>query len=92
MHDWTLLSIDFDWKHGRVAIVLEDTAFSERTLTAEEVLELKIPRANEWGPSVSVNEVFEIEQMPGAYLKLRLEMQSGDVIELVAKRINMPTE
>ncbi len=90
MHDWTMNEIKFDWRLGHVAIELEDSTFTTRTLIAEGVTDIQIPRANEWGPSVSVNEVSAIELLPSGLKKLRIEMQSGDVIQIVAERFTLP--
>lgn len=92
MHDWTLVSISFDWRNARVTIELEDLTFTVRTLIAEGVRELKAPKANEWGPSVSVNEVSEVEGEHSQGRCLRIEMQSGDVIQIVAERIALPSQ
>lgn len=92
-HDWTLVKIDFAWKAARVMIELEDSTFTKRVLIAEGVSELRIPRANEWGPSVSVNEVLETELPLGGGRCLRIEMQSGDVIYVAAKQMMlMPSD
>lgn len=90
MHDWTLVRIRLDWRDARVTIELEDSTFTVRRLIAEGVRELRVPKANEWGPSVSVNEVSEIEAEHGQGRCLRIEMQSGDVIQIVAERIALP--
>ena len=92
MHDWTLVRIGFDWRDARVTIELEDSTFTVRTLIAEGVRELRVPKANEWGPSVSVNEVSEVEAEHGQGRCLRIEMQSGDVIQIVAERIALPAQ
>lgn len=92
MHDWTLVRIWFDWQHARVTIDLEDLSFTVRTLVAEGVRELRVPKANEWGPSVSVNQVAEDEAEHGQGRCLRIEMQSGDVIQLVAERIALSAQ
>jgi hypothetical protein len=90
MHDWTLKRIEFDWRSARVTIELEDVTFAARTLIAENVKELQVPRANEWGPSVSVNKVSAIERLPSGMQRLRIEMQSGDVVQIVAERFTLP--
>jgi hypothetical protein len=92
MHDWTLVRIGFDWRDARVTIELEDSTFTVRTLIAEGVRELRVPKANEWGPSVSVNEVSEVEAEHGQGRRLCIEMQSGDVIQIVAERIALPDQ
>lgn len=90
MHDWTLKKIEFDWRAARVTIELEDSSFATRTLIADRVSELQVPHANEWGPSVSVNEVPAVEALPSGRHRLRIEMQSGDVIQIVAEHFAIP--
>ena len=89
MHDWLLRDIKFDWQTGRVVVALEDTNLIVRLLMADGVEELQAPRENEWGPSVCVNEAFPIEQLPSGLLHLKIEMQSGDVIQITAKRFEL---
>lgn len=89
MHDWMLVKIGFDWQDARVTIELEDLTPSVRFLVAEGVQELRVPKANEWGPSVNVNEITEGEAKHGQGRCLRIEMQSGDVIQIVAERITL---
>jgi len=90
MHDWTLKKIEFDWHAARVTIDLEDSTYTTRSLIAEGVQDLHVPRVNEWGPSVSVNEVSDIEPMSSGLHRLKVEMQSGDVIQIVARRFVIP--
>ena len=88
MHDWTLISVSFEWGSARASLVFEDTGAKKRTLAAEQVRLLEIPRENEWGPSVSVNEASE-EPGPDGGVMLRIEMQSGDLIRVYAAKVAM---
>jgi hypothetical protein len=90
MHDWTLKKIELDWHAARVTVHLEDSTYTARSLIAEGVQNLQVPRTNEWGPSVSVNEVSEIEPVPSGLQRVKIEMQSGDVIQIVAQRFELP--
>jgi len=90
LHDWTLLRINFDWYSARVMIELEDLTSVKQTLIAECVCELHVPKMNEWGPSISVNEIIEIDAPIGQRRRLNIEMQSGDVIRIVAEKIVLP--
>ena len=94
MHDWTLLSIRFDWKQGKVSIEFEPYN-TEKIIVffyAEDVSNLQIPRVKEWGPSVSVNEVTGPEKLSGENQKIKFEMQTSDVIEITAKKFIFPKE
>jgi len=90
MHDWTLVSIQFEWKEGRVALSLRNTKSETVSVIADGVADLMIPRRNEWGSSVSVNCVSGPIDHPGGLQKLDIEMQSGDVIQIVAKSFRLP--
>jgi hypothetical protein len=89
MHDWTLTTIRFDWRSARVTLDLEAPTSNAAELVAEGVHSLRVPRENEWGPSVSVNEV-SVESLSTGLRSLRVEMQSGDVIEIVAEHLSIP--
>lgn len=90
LHDWTLLRVEFDWRLASVTIEFEDLTFARQTLIAEGVQELRVPKMNEWGPSISVNEIVEVDAPTGRGRCLDIEMQSGDVIRIVAKKIVLP--
>jgi hypothetical protein len=84
MHDWTLLSISLDWKAARVTVLLRTRGRVTRTLIGNDVVDIKIPKRQEWGPSVSVNHTSEVTSEAAATTHLKIEMQTGDVIEIVA--------
>ena len=90
MHDWTLLRIVLDWRTKIATFDFKDTSSVVRTLIAEGVRELRIPCTNPWGPSVSVNEVLPVEISPDGGQNLKIEMQSGDVIQVVTSHIAWP--
>ena len=84
MHDWTLISISFDWEAARVTVVLREHGPVIRTLVANDVVDVKIPKRHEWGPSVSVNATAEVTSATAETTHLKIEMQTGDVIEIAA--------
>lgn len=90
MHDWILNKVAFEWKLARVVLELNDLASAVRALVADGVTKLSDPRKNAWEPSVSVNEVHEIEELPSGLKQLKIEMQSGDVIQIVAAQFAIP--
>jgi hypothetical protein len=90
MHDWTLVSILFEWKSGGATLEFRTDASKSATLTAHGVSELHIPRLNEWGPSVSVSEVFGPTDRGSGRRELEIEMQSGDRIRIVAASFDFP--
>jgi hypothetical protein len=86
-HDWTLADVVFDWARARVAVALIGPSSARCVLLAEDVSSLEVPRKNPWGRSVSVNSIF-IAGMPDRdEQSLEIEMQSGDVIRVNAKKI-----
>jgi hypothetical protein len=89
MHDWTLIGVNFEWRSACASLELEDAGAKRRTLTVEQVRLLEVPRENEWGPSVSVNEASEEPGPDGIGRMLRIEMQSGDVIRVWGANVTM---
>lgn len=91
MHDWVLLSIVFEWAIGRATLSFDRYRSNEK-LVANSVADLHVPQLNEWGPSVCVNEVKGPIVIDSGLQSLEIEMQSGDVIKIVAKSFEMPNE
>jgi hypothetical protein len=83
--------MNFDWTSARLAIELRDSASTPRVLIGDGVRELYVPRMNEWGQGVAINEVFEIESLTTGLFQLRSEMQSGDVMRIVATQFSLPS-
>ncbi|MDD1611418.1 MAG: hypothetical protein LUO95_12765 [Methylococcaceae bacterium] len=90
MHDWILLSILVEWMKGVVTITFDTYEFDYVTLTAEGLVELTIPKHDDWGESESVNSVCGPVQLGNGNYRLELKIQSGDTIILEAKSIQMP--
>ncbi len=85
LHDATLVDMRLEWKTGHLCIRL-DVRIGERRsamIGMRGVTEWKCPRLMPWGPSASVNGVQLVEA--GGGVVLRIEMQSGDVIEATAR-------
>lgn len=90
MHDWTLISILFEWESGRVTLEFRTDGAKTAKVVAHEVSELHIPRRNEWGPSNSVNKVRRSSDVASGHRELEIEMQSGDRIRIVAASFDVP--
>ncbi len=90
MHDWTLLSILFEWKSGRVTLAFRTDGSQSVKLMAHGVAELHVPRFNEWGPSVSVNKVLGPSDCASGRREVEIEMQSGDRVRIVAVSFDFP--
>lgn len=91
MHDWTLLSIVFEWKKGQVTLAFRGSDSQPVSVIAESVSRLEVPKLDEWGPSVSVNEVRGPTGEMAGYKKVEIEIQSGDVIKITAKSFSFPS-
>jgi hypothetical protein len=93
MHDWTLLTILFDWHAARVTLSFRQPNSDIATIVAEGVSRLDVPRLNEWGRSVSVNKVsapVEAKDEGHGQQRITMEMQSGDVITVLASSFVLP--
>ncbi|WP_218081801.1 hypothetical protein [Anthocerotibacter panamensis] len=91
MHDWTLLTISFAWELGEVQISFSCCKSQVKSLLAEGVVDLHIPRLQEWGPSISVNTVTGPLALSNGIYELRIEMQSGDLITIIAGKFIFPS-
>jgi hypothetical protein len=93
MHDWTLLEILFEWKAARVTLSFRRPNAGIATIVAEGVSRADIPRANEWGSSVSVNRVcgpVKADDQGRGQHCMTIEMQSGDAIVVLASSFVLP--
>ncbi len=91
MHDWVISRIEIDWNEGVVDITFK-TPFGDKNIVAIEFSEVNLPKREDWGPSNSVYKVGKPTQLENKNSKLSIEMQSGDVIVIEAKRIVLPCE
>jgi hypothetical protein len=89
MHDWTLISIVFDWKTGKVILSCRNLDSQLVNIVGEKVTDLHVPSVQEWGPSISINEVNGPIDMAGSK-QLTIEMQSGDVMTISASSFVIP--
>ncbi|ACX90008.1 hypothetical protein EXT68_17085 [Pectobacterium parmentieri] len=90
MHDWTLLSLLIDWNKGELVIRLLNSNSEPVVIKANGVKLINIPKGGEWGESVSVNELIELDRNFDGFERMKIEVQSGDVIEVVAEEILLP--
>jgi hypothetical protein len=90
MHDWTLLSITYEWKTARVVMSFETTQGRTESVSAEGVSDLRVPQKNAWGRSVSVNKVKGPHEDANGRKTLEIEMQTGDVVMIEALTFRIP--
>ncbi|MFD2206213.1 hypothetical protein [Kiloniella antarctica] len=89
MHDWQLLNIFFDWKQG--VVILELVEYKEIIeLRATGVIDLRIPRHREWGPSVFINEAALSDRDKSGNMTLNIGMQTGDKLKITANEFVLP--
>jgi hypothetical protein len=82
LHDATLVSITLNWANGSCVAQFAGSPSGPRgpfQVCWTNVTELRIPRTQEWGPSVSV--LSASEPSSGNF---ELQLQSGDLITLCA--------
>lgn len=89
MHDWKLERITIDWGSGEARAFVRSPKGSEE-IRVSGLREIRVPRREDWGPSVSINTVDGPNRSDDGLLHLNIEMQSGDMIEIVAESIEMP--
>jgi hypothetical protein len=91
LHDWQLHSIMFDWNSGELRLDLSWE--SERhELVAIELGKLNLPHEFPWGPSNWINEMDGPSEIADGLFELKIEMQPGDMIEIVAKKFKLPPD
>ena len=89
MHDWTLIDISFTWSSGEAVLRVRNGASDIVSVRAIGVTNLVVPRLQDWGRSSSINELTGPEDIESRK-RLRLEIQSGDVIEILASDFHLP--
>lgn len=90
MHDWTLVSICLHWKLGIVELKMKNSKSEIVTLSARGIARLQVSHIQEWGPSQSINEVVGPVDISSDLKVLRIEMQSGDILEMTAAAFDLP--
>jgi len=89
MHDCTLTSATFDWEsgNGQLALISPDGPCAIILTCVHAIyIPLKLP----WGASVSINTVQGPTLQADGLMRLSIEMQSGDTIDLVAASFSSP--
>ena len=92
MHDWTLVSLMVEWIKGVVTITFKNNDSKQVFLVAEGLADLKIPKREDWGESISVNEIEGLNSLDNGNSFITIEIQSGDKIELEARSISLPND
>lgn len=89
MHDWSLLKLAVDWPAEQVQLDMRSPD-GPRVLVARKLKSLVVPNENPWGPSISINGATGPALAETGLNRLTIEMQSGDLIEIVAAQFQTP--
>ena len=86
MHDWTLKTISLCWEEGTLGI---DLVYCQgrAQIIVEAIKAFSMTQKEEWGPSVSVNQVKGPYLLENGNFYMLIEMQSGDEIKIEAENI-----
>lgn len=89
LHDAILHSVHVDWAVATCVFVI--SAFVEpkkeaqpRELVFRGLESLSLPHQEPWGPSVFINRA--LQPSPGVF---QLQMQSGDLVEVMATEVEL---
>lgn len=91
MHDWSFISINIIWVEAKIVIQLRNNKSEDVFLIAENFLNFKLTKKDEWGESISLNEITRFDRMDNGNFYIKLEIQSGNVCEIEAKNIILPS-
>ena len=85
-HDAILKEMNIIWENGSALITFHlNEAYAKEdnlmVISIANIIDFHLPRLLPWGESIYVNEVSYNESEK----KIEIEMQSGDVIEILAK-------
>lgn len=83
-HDAVLRDIRFDWRTGNARLHLT-THEGDRWLLIEGVSKLDVSRQAPWGHSININSLAAADVEGG--VRLLIELQSGDPIEIHGERL-----
>lgn len=80
-HDWSLLSIITNMYLREITIKLRGQNNKIKIIKIKSCNSINIPMINPWGPSEQINKTI-IGNLEN-HLKFIIEMQSGDLIEII---------
>lgn len=90
MHDWSLISIHLDWIQSHLTIHLKNKQSEDIMLIAERFKTFNISQKNEWGESISINQILNFSILENGNAFIQIEVQSGDLLEIEAEKIMLP--
>lgn len=77
-----------DWKKSTLVIKFLNNNSLPVDIIFKSIKYINIPKWDEWGESVSVNK-FNLKN-DATYKNIEIEMQSGDIINIIANDVIMP--
>ncbi|MCE1271668.1 MAG: hypothetical protein LWW88_08900 [Acinetobacter sp.] len=90
MHDWSLISIHIDWAESSLKVQLRNNQSEDVALIAEKFKSFHIANNTEWGKSISINQILDFSILENGNSRIIIEIQSGDLFEIEAKKITLP--
>lgn len=84
MHDHTLISINVDWSSATAVMQFKNEYSIIYERIFNNIISITIPRNCPWGYSSGVNNFSSVVNDKSLVIST-IEMQSGDIIEIVAK-------
>lgn len=77
-----------DWEKSTLVIKFLNNNSLPVDIIFKSIRYINIPKWDEWGESVSVNK-FNLKN-DATYKNIEIEMQSGDIINIIANDVIMP--
>lgn len=77
-----------DWEKSTLVIKFLNNNSLPVDIIFKSIKYINIPKWDEWGESVSVNK-FNLKN-DATYKNIEIEMQSGDIINIIANNVIMP--
>ncbi|HWB78182.1 MAG TPA: hypothetical protein VG755_24625 [Nannocystaceae bacterium] len=93
LHDAVLESVELNFAAGRLRLTVRPVQWpgapSTVHIIAHEWSQFVCPREEPWGASVSVNSCDGPVPIEGGGFRITVALQSGDSLEITAKRIEL---
>lgn len=90
-HDWTLLGLHFEWGSRNVKIDVL-TPGGSRKIEGRSVVHISVPAELTWGPSSSILNLEVVKRLGSENLDLLIQMQSGDLIQIIGSDFELPPQ
>jgi hypothetical protein len=91
LHDWIFVSFDLNWVIGEARIIVRDPTSRNLCITAGSVRAIRMSRMFDWGPSSSILS-FRQSKSEGEVVLARMDIQSGDFLEIECSSVEGPAE